>query len=91
MARALAPTPQLDAPVDDEYPIPEPITERDVRWAVRILAVHRPQQWPAGLVCANDRAAYPCQLRRWADSVLRDSGLDGAQLAELAALGPGRR
>lgn len=42
--------------------------------ARRVLAVHVPQQWPAGQFCANCRQRHPCRMHRWARAVLCAAG-----------------
>jgi hypothetical protein len=55
---------------DEEYELRLPVTSRDVRAALRLIEVHRPQRWPNGTLCVNDRSQYPCTLLRWAWRVL---------------------
>ena len=47
--------------------------DRDIRVAIHAIAVHWPQPWPHAVLCANDRASYPCSVRLWADSVVQES------------------
>jgi hypothetical protein len=70
-----------------ELPLPPYVTAEDVQFAVRAVVVHAPEEWPAGPLCRNDRAAYPCRLYRWGWRVLATHGLSEREINALAAQG----
>jgi hypothetical protein len=77
-------------PIDQvlgELPLPAYVTAGDAQLAVRAVVVHAPQEWPAGTVCRNDGATYPCRLHRWGHRVLRMCGLSEAEVADIAERG----
>ena len=51
----------------------------DVRIAIRVIAVHWPEPWPHGVLCANDHLSYPCDARRWADQIVEASGTNDTE------------
>ncbi len=70
-----------------EIPLPPRVTTEDMQFAVRAVVVHAPQAWPAGPVCRNDRAPYPCRLHRWGRRVLTIAGLTDAEIDDLVERG----
>ena len=76
----------MAAPIQrhDETATIVPTEDRMVRLAVRAIAVHWPQEWPSGVVCANDREPYPCETRRWADDVIKYSRLNSREVMAAA-------
>lgn len=70
-----------------EVPLPPYVTAEDVRFAVRAVVVHAAELWPAGPVCRNDGAPYPCRLHRWGRRVLRLRGLSDHEIDELVERG----
>jgi hypothetical protein len=66
-----------------EIPVPEFATPEDVQLAVKAVVVHAPEEWPAGPLCRNDGAAYPCRLHRWGRRVLLKHGLSERQINAL--------
>lgn len=77
---------QTPDPIDQvlgEVPLPPYVTAEDVRLAVRAVVVHAAEQWPAGSVCRNDGAPYPCRLHRWGRRVLTAHGLSERQIEAL--------
>ena len=72
-----------------DIPLPVYVTAQDVQFAARAVAVHAPEEWPAGTVCRNDRAAFPCRLHRWSRWVLAEHGLSDAEIDALARRGSG--
>ncbi|MGW5670078.1 hypothetical protein [Micromonospora sp. NPDC003776] len=70
-----------------ELPVPWFVTVEDVRLALRVMLVHRPEDWPTGALCRSDRTPYPCLLHRWGRRVLRSRGLPDDVIDELAERG----
>ncbi|SCL53276.1 hypothetical protein GA0070606_2094 [Micromonospora citrea] len=81
---------QSTDPIDQilgEVPVPAPLTPEDVRLAVRAVVVHAAEEWPAGPLCRNDGATYPCRLHRWGRRVLERHGLNERQIDALVRHG----
>lgn len=81
---------QSTDPIDQilgEVPVPAPLTPEDVRLAVRAVVVHAAEEWPAGPLCRNDGATYPCRLHRWGRRVLARHGLNERQIDALVRHG----
>ncbi|MEU7999321.1 hypothetical protein AB0B83_28935, partial [Micromonospora sp. NPDC049060] len=81
---------QSTDPIDQilgEVPVPAPLTPEDVRLAVRAVVVHAAEEWPAGPLCRNDGATYPCRLHRWGRRVLTRHGLNERQIDALVRHG----
>ncbi|MGW4501581.1 hypothetical protein ACWENR_23580 [Micromonospora sp. NPDC004336] len=81
---------QSTDPIDQilgEVPVPASLTPEDVRLAVRAVVVHAAEEWPAGPLCRNDGATYPCRLHRWGRRVLERHGLNGRQVDALVRHG----
>jgi hypothetical protein len=70
-----------------ELPVLTPVRSEHVLLAVRAVVVHGPQEWPAGVVCRNDRAPYPCRLARWGRRVLVAAGVPEERVDSLVAAG----
>jgi hypothetical protein len=70
-----------------ELPVLTPVRAEHVLLAVRAVVVHGPQDWPAGVVCRNDRAPYPCRLARWGRRVLVAAGVAEDRIDSLIANG----
>ena len=70
-----------------ELPVLTPIRSEHVLLAVRAVVVHGPQEWPAGALCRNDRAPYPCRLARWGRRVLEAAGIPEERVESLIAGG----
>jgi hypothetical protein len=70
-----------------ELPVLTPIRAEHVLLAVRAVVVHGPQEWPAGALCRNDRAPYPCRLARWGRRVLVAAGIPAERVESLIAAG----
>jgi hypothetical protein len=51
--------------------------------AQKAVAIHQPEQWPAGNFCRNCHGRLPCRLYRWGHEVLWLSGWREGQIAEL--------
>ncbi|MEV4464965.1 hypothetical protein AB0J51_15230 [Micromonospora echinofusca] len=81
---------QSTDPIDQilgEVPVPASLTPEDVRLAVRAVVVHAAEEWPAGPLCRNDGATYPCRLHRWGRRVLERHGLSERQVDALVRHG----
>ncbi|MEV4663258.1 hypothetical protein AB0J85_15075 [Micromonospora echinofusca] len=81
---------QSTDPIDQilgEVPVPASLTPEDVRLAVRAVVVHAAEEWPAGPLCRNDGATYPCRLHRWGRRVLERHGLNERQVDALVRHG----
>src|SRR4051794_4217030 len=74
----------LDDAVDD-YKMPSSAAEaeRDVRSGKRAVIVHQAEQWPAGVICRNCHAGWPCRWYRWGLAVLCLAGWQDVEIAEL--------
>ncbi|GAB3150711.1 hypothetical protein GCM10027290_38680 [Micromonospora sonneratiae] len=70
-----------------ELPVLTPVRTEHVPLAVRAVVVHARQEWPAGVVCRNDRAPYPCRLARWGRRVLLAAGVPDERINLLVAAG----
>ncbi|WP_233512670.1 hypothetical protein [Micromonospora deserti] len=70
-----------------EVPVPAQLSPEDVRLAVRAVVVHAAEEWPAGPLCRNDGATYPCRLHRWGRRVLAAHGLNERQIDALVRHG----
>lgn len=73
-----------------DYSMEPAEAQRDLRYAQMAVVIHQGEDWPAGRVCRNCHAPFPCRLARWGGRVLTLVGwtpLDVAYLLERAKAG----